>query len=214
MNTKAIALIIAIIVVAGGAFYFTRNNSSDRVASETKNIDSKDQISDQSEAETGSIKSLIDGGKNKQCNFTTTNEKSITSGVIYVSSEKKMRGDFNVENDNVTMQTHMLNDGTTMYSWSDGTNHGFKMNLDALEAKQPPQNSQGMDLNQDVKFDCKSWTVDQSKFDVPAGVNFDEMPTLPPSANIPTSTDTKAVQQAMCNNLPEPSKSQCLAGLK
>lgn len=207
MNGKIIGIIIAIVVIAGGAYLFTQKDKTSEVASNTDTT----QQAETTGAETASIKSLIDSGKTKQCTFTTVAEGSESKGTIYVA-DGKMRGDFNVVTKDVAVMSHTIFDGTTSFIWTDNAGDGIKMKVDPSEIGN--SQNQSVDVNKDFEFDCDSWNADSGKFVPPANVKFNEMPTVPASATTPNSADTKAMQQAICNNLPEPSKSQCLAGIK
>jgi hypothetical protein len=212
MNTKIIAGIIAVVVVAGAAFFLTRPKPTSEVASNTNTAESATQAS----VETASIKSLIESGRSRMCTFKTVESGTESRGTVYVA-DGKMRGDFEVEYAGGVNVYRMIHTGSTSYMWEEGTETGFKMALDSSNFNTGDQN-QSIDPNKNLEFNCESWEQDSSKFEIPTNINFAEMPTIPGNLNANSSAsgslNTKEVQQAMCNSLPEPAKSQCISAIK
>jgi hypothetical protein len=120
-----------------------------------------------------------------------------------------MRGDFSGTFNGQTSTTHMIYDGATAYSWIDGQSTGFKMKLDG----DVQSNQQMMDPNKDFNFSCKSGSGDSNKFDLPKGVTFSDLGTVTLPSNINANSNTN-IQAAVCDQLPEPSKTQCKAALE
>lgn len=114
----------------------------------------------------------------------------------------------------------MIYDGSVSYVWTDGSNSGFKMALDANAQAQGQ--SQAMDPNKNYKFDCERWSPDNSKFETPSSVQFSDLGALTggaaagasAGANASGSASTKAMQEQICNGLPGAAKEQCLAAIK
>ncbi len=215
MNNKAVIGIIAAVVVLGAIFFATRGNNSSDVASDSSSADSASGAS----MENTTIKSLIAGEGSRKCTFKTTEAGVESSGTVYAGGGK-MRGDFTSTIEGKETMSHMIYDGTTSYIWMDGQATGFKMALDAEQTASAEQN-QSVDVNKNYEFDCDSWSVDNSKFEVPGNVEFSDFSAMAgaaASANAAAgtagSTDTKALQQAACNNLPEAAKAQCLAAIQ
>lgn len=218
MNNRVIAAIILVVVVAGGAFWLTRGNKTD-VAGDSQTA-AESQV--EGSVETASLKSLIESGKTRKCTYETNEGGFKTSGVMY-SANNKMRGDISVDMNSEGMQTltHMIYDGGTSYVWSDDSPTGFKMSLD--QSAQVETQNKSVDLDKDYNFKCESWSVDNSKFELPGGVQFNDMGTFTgtdvnaaasAAANASGSLDTKEAQQAVCNSLPAVAKEACLNAIK
>jgi hypothetical protein len=211
MNNKIAIAIVAIVIIAGGAFLFTRNKADD-----SSTVDSNTEVTAEADSEasieTGSIESLLAAGKSQICTFSSNEQDAETSGIVYVSGGK-MRGDFAIDAKGTMTFSHMIYDGTMSYVWSDGSNAGFKMALDA--DAQSSTSSRGIDPKKNYEYRCEKWSADNSKFELPTGIKFSEIPTTmtgrPDDAS--SSIDNKEMQQAICNNLPEPGKTQCLSGI-
>lgn len=163
-----------------------------------------------------SLKDLFIEGASRQCTFTTD---SNSTGTVYVGSGK-IRGEFSTKTGTQTVLAHMISDGKTSYIWMDDNKTGMKMTLDiasaATESNKTPSSEQGIDVNQKMKLECSNWSVDASKFEIPANVTFTDVSTIgrpTPGALKPNSspeTSGKSAQCAACNNAPADYKEQCL----
>lgn len=219
MNQKIVIAIIAIVVIVGGVFYFTRPKQTTEVAS-NKEATSSAETSMQS----GSIKSLIEAGGSQKCTYKTTEAKYNSSGTVYVSGGK-MRGDFESESDGQNQKSHMIYDGNVGYLWMDGQSTGFKMALDP-KASESGNSAQSVDTNKNYEFSCEKWNVDSRAFELPSGVTFSELPTMPTGADAGAGAgaatgagaiggaDLKSIQQQVCNSLSGTEKEQCLSAIK
>ena len=228
-NNTAIIIVVVVVllVLAGAAYHFMRHSNMSPTQSNENANSQMQQI-------TSGKKSLFDffsmGGSQK-CTFTNTTNGG---GTIYVSSGK-MRGDFQETNNSTgkTAQTHMINDGTYVYIWTDGQTNGYKMS-DAVmkqEESQPtqapstgsqPQPSQGMDMHQQMNTSCGGWTADASMFTVPTNVTFTDYSSMMQGASTGATTmhtgaapmQGTSAECAECNQAPAgAARNQCLAAL-
>ncbi len=198
---KIIYIIVILVIIAGGVWYFTKGKSN----SEVKNSTNEAEQQSQTDLQEGSIKTLIASGKDQKCTFEMPAKDNTGSGkgTFYVANGKS-RGDIEANVAGGTTKSHIISDGSTAYFWIDDSDTAFKMNMDqsatASSSSQAP-----IDTNSNYKFSCESWKVDQSKFTLP-NIEFREfvMPTVPTSSQTINPGD-------ICKSLPEPAKSQCLA---
>lgn len=214
MNNKIIIGVIAIIVIAGGAYFLTHKKANTEVASNTQSANTS---STQADVETGSFKSLIDSGASKTCTFHTTANGSDSTGEIFAANGK-MNGTITSVTSDRTIVTHMIYDGTTNYVWMNDQKTGFKMAIDA-NSEIKNANTQAVNTNTNYEFNCEHWSADNSKFEIPTDVTFSDIPTAPSGTNpgAPAGTpptDAASIRASICANLSEPAKSQCLAGIK
>lgn len=198
---------MAIIVIAAAIFFFMKGNGSDtQTAGETA---STDTASEETAPESTSLKKLLASGS-KKCTFETTEGGTTSKGTFYVA-DGKARGDFSTSASGQDMVAHMIMENNTSYLWQEGSNTGIKMAFDA-ETADSYANSQAVDPNKEYKYDCDSWNGDKSIFTPPSNVTFSEMaiPSIP-ATNSPAGGMTP---EAICNSLPDPAKTQCLANIK
>ncbi len=122
----------------------------------------------------GSMNELVARGGNYECNFTHATDVSDSAGTVFISG-KKMRGDFVSTTKvaaNLKVESHMISDGEFMYNWSSAAPMGFKIAIAETTNATPTTGSQSLDYNQKLDYDCKAWTVDSSKFAIPAEIKF------------------------------------------
>jgi hypothetical protein len=100
---------------------------------------------------------------------------------------------------------------------------GIKMNLLAAKnAAGNAQTNQAVNMNQQVDMQCGAWTVDDSKFTIPANVNFTDMSNLMKQAAPSTGTTTVAPQTGAgaggtspCDQVPAgPARTACLNAMQ
>ncbi len=94
------------------------------------------------------------------------------SGTVYVS-EGKISGEYSTVAEGKTMKSSfILRDGYS-YMWTPGTSMGFKVK-NSTEAN----GAYSWKAEQVGDYNCEAWTLDASKFTLPAGVTFKEMSSV------------------------------------
>lgn len=207
-----IAAIIVVILILAGAFYVlgkSKKSQTETPTSQATQAPSAEQ--------SGTIKSLLAMGKDAACDVSYSGEGNETSGKIYVSG-KKMSGDFSIKlADGKTMDSHMIQDETYIYSWSSVYPQGTKMKVETPTASPTPASSgqpAGPNLDQQVQYKCSPWGVDASKFTPPANVKFLDISTMTkttPSQTQPASGGGNS-SSSYCDQLTDPqAKAACIA---
>jgi hypothetical protein len=164
-----------------------------------------------------SAKEMLKSGKSLECTFSFTDAKQGTtqSGKFYVDGPgARFRSETEVamKDSGKTIKSYMITDGDYGYSWSDMTPAtGFKINLNENattgNTDKSVQNSE--DLDQKIDFDCRKWSVDKSKFDLPAGVKFTDFDQMMKSLSVPASPANVDVC-SICNQIPDAAtKAEC-----
>jgi len=224
-----VVIVVVLLLVIAGAYHFMHHADS-----MMHPMQAGEGANPQSQASTQK-KSLFDffsmAGSQK-CTFSDSTSKS--AGTVYVSSGK-MRGDFQETNDSTgkTEQTHMINDGTYVYMWTDGQTNGYKMSDQVVkqEEAQPteapsseggnPQPSQGVDMHQQANYSCGGWSADSSFFTPPSNVTFTDYSSMMQGASTGTMTHTgsapmqgTSAECAECDKAPVgTARTQCLSAL-
>ena len=175
MNKTIIAIIIIVILAVGGYFLFMKKDSGIEGA-ETNNMEQK-QVS--GEAQKGSLKDLLARGTPQKCTISSDNELSVSDGTFYVGNGK-VRGDFTSSSNGQTFQGHMITDSEYMYTWMDSLDMGFKAKVNIASSAGNNQSSEGVDINKQISWDCDSWNPDASVFELPAGIQFQDLSTIAP----------------------------------
>lgn len=198
---KTIGIILAIIIIAGGVYFFTKSGAKD-----DSSIKNEATTQGEVKSDNTSLKKLLALGQSQKCTFSSEEAGTSSKGTFYVS-DGKSRGDFDVTTEGQTIASHMIYDGSTSWMWMDGQTTGFKMKVD--ENQSNTASAQSVDPDKEYKFDCESWRADSSAFTPPSNVQFSDFS----APVIPATTDTKMDTASICNSLPEPAKSECLASV-
>ena len=209
---RNIGIAIAVVVLLGlGGFLFLKKSPA------TPTDDSKmTQTTGGSTTSEKSLKELVTSGASQQCTFNNPDSKE-SMGTVYVSGGK-VRGDFTVSVQGKDMTTHMIGDGTNSYIWTDGQTTGIKMAFDPateVQNSNTPTQSNGVDVNAKMNYNCESWTADQSKFEVPTTVTFTGI-NVPKTGTVvkgSTESDMKIQQCAACDNIPPSGREECKKAL-
>ncbi|MDC1205333.1 hypothetical protein N8083_00600 [Candidatus Pacebacteria bacterium] len=219
MNNTIIIIIAVVVVAGGGAFLFLNgnSNSTDAISStaiQTNKETVKEEPSDDiQESFTGNIEQLLALGKNITCTFTQNDEQAEGTGTVYLSNGR-MRGDFmmNFKQGGGSMEASTIQKDNTLYSWGDSPFGTFATKV-AVQDKDKSSKSQSVDFDEEFDYACKKWNVDNSMFDLPATVNFDDINAEVNQINQATS-DILDLQCSACDNIPDANaKAQCQAAL-
>lgn len=210
-KVSVLLLVVSLVVLSG----CTKKQEG---VNETKQEQKQEQTN--GESFSGSLKQLLGMGKKVVCSFEYKDPegKSLTSGTVYIDgvrnrSEIKIKAEGDEGNEELNMNVISISDGKTGYMWNDGQKTGTKFDIAEMEktgeeAREQNQNQQDIQKNFEEKYDykCKDWRVDESKFNVPTDVEFVDM-----------MEQVKQMKEGLadvCNQLPEPQKSQCLESMK
>ncbi|HUD09501.1 MAG TPA: hypothetical protein VMR77_01705 [Patescibacteria group bacterium] len=210
------AIIIILIVAVGGVFFLKYSKTSTmpkQITTPTSTQTSK------TNSVTGTILGLIAGGKTVSCAIAYPDNKG--TGTVFVA-DKKFAGDFNMKDAQGKETTaHIISDGTYIYIWSSAMpTGGIKMSLEAAKsAATNAQNNQSVNINQNVDMKCGQWTVDNSKFTVPATIKFTDMskffPQWQPTTVTPSTGTGAQTGTSPCDQVPAgPAKTACLNALQ
>lgn len=169
MNNKIVAIVVAILIVAGlGWWLMNKKSGTDTTNQNTNQTQSASGSTDQAKPESGventSLAALMASGS-KKC----TNSDANGSGTFYVGNNKS-RGDFSSVAGGQTTQGHMIFDGDTSYVWTEGQAQGIKMKASEMSKNQASQ--QTVDPNVKMNYNCSSWSVDSAVFIPPTNVQF------------------------------------------
>jgi len=186
-NKKTIISIVAILlvlvfgIIGFSSFRSTtdekmpKSTDTPSIVSKTGESDNEVMKASDETAVTGSIFDLLKLGNTAKCTFSSDTDSVRTSGTTYLSG-KQVRGDFSIISEGTLIESHMYSDGEWVYTWSSLLPQGIKMKLDAAESEKMQQDAQKIEGMEDFqnKFDykCSDWTVDDSMFVLPNGVQF------------------------------------------
>lgn len=212
MNQRgAILPIVALVIVIllGVGWYVT--SRQDSTPGEEGAVQEQPSANDASTV-SGTFEDLFALGRDVMCTFSGDGN----TGTFYIDTgSQRMRGDFTTTTDSGSVDGHIINDSEYVYTWTDGEPQGVQL---AVPEGNPALSSTAPDnvppayqeLNQDYEYDCDTWSVDESKFTLPSGIDFlnvgEQFQQM--QAEIPAGVDCSVCEQAT-----GPAKEQCLQAL-
>lgn len=164
-----IGLIAAAALAVGGFFAF---NSYIYQEKQADTLEPRGADASEPGKTEGSLQDLAKRSGDWKCTVDASTAQSVSSGVTYISGGK-IRADFTTSVQGYgNVDSHMLADGTHVYSWSSMMPQGIKTAQTAAGQGGAETSGSGMDANQSYSYDCQPWTPEPSVFAVPAEVTF------------------------------------------
>ncbi len=186
MNSKVIlGLVVAALVAVGGVFLFAPEKTQDSTS-----VSSEQEVAIDAESRltgTGMLTDLFGSGGSLICNYSSVDDTMQNEGTMYYDADKERYQMRNVMTDaSGVYQSGMVNDGTTIYTWSESAEGTFAYsfpvaNMQANAPEDMPATPPMMEeetqmdesaLSASVEYDCVPWTVDESIFVPPANLEF------------------------------------------
>ena len=211
MIKKKTLILLSVGLLLSGCVLGGNNESADKGGGSTSRNKQEQTVK-------GSLGDLLGKASGQQCSWSYDNEGMESSGVVYVGKDK-MYGEMQIQiqagEGTETMEMKMINDGETFYQWSEETKQGTKMTIEEMEEMQEEGASEASaetqarveSMQQEYEYNCSNWKIDNSKFEVPSGIEFVDLSAM--------MEDVNQMQQdvcEMCNQLPEgEARQQCLA---
>lgn len=140
----------------------------------------QNQEGDKEELSFGSMQDLLIHGKPLKCTYSDVSDgEGEVTGVVYIANNKR-RTEFKVieKETDKKLEMNSIFAGEWMYSWSDSTTEGMKMNIKEIKGDvQFEKYSQGETdtMKKKIDYKCRPWIIDNSKFTVPLDVDFKDM---------------------------------------
>lgn len=158
---------------AAGAYFLNTNKGQDQTSSQTAEPQ-EDQNTSIAAGQT--LIDLLQKNESQQCNFNYEDEESSTAGVIYIHNQR-MRADITSLIDRVESGITLLRKEDINYVWGtpfpDKTGLVFEASVEDIEDKGQFQNY--LDPEKQMDFSCSSWTVEESAFQTPDDIKFNDL---------------------------------------
>lgn len=179
--SKILMWVLVAGVVIGG--YVVINNSKSEVTENDSNLAGGTELEGSSEANSMdaagkkmAFSQFVKQGGSYKCEVKQYLSDFENSGTVYLNGGN-MRGEFSTVAEGRTMDTSFIFKDEYMYSWSSSLpNMGFKMKVNPMmtntNTEAETSGTYSWNADQIGDYNCEVWTVDPSKFALPAGVNF------------------------------------------
>ncbi len=161
-------IIVGIIIVGGGAWYFTSGSSDTAPTTGEETV--MEESTDAPEG-AGTFAELMARTGSWTCDASAQHEGGGSSGTV-VMNNGKLRGDFTSTMSGITVSSSFIGRDGYMYTWTSMLPQGFKV---AIDASTGTSGGQGIDPSTQVEYSCAPWSADESKFELPSGITFMEM---------------------------------------
>lgn len=181
MTTKLALWVLGAVLVAGGGYYYVSHRSSmpeaGTVSQGATASSTGEAGAQQGGAFSGSIADLSARGGDWSCvikaQSDTGSAQAGTVGTVYVSGHN-VRGDFSTNAPGYgVVESHMIADGTNVYTWSSAMPFGIKTAMTASsQSGSQATSGQGASANQSYAYDCTPAQSDASLYAPPANVTF------------------------------------------
>ena len=164
--------VVALIVVIAGGWYLL---STAPVSPETAQPAAVGAV----QMGSGTIGDILAMGPS-QCTVTVDQSGVQSQGIVVVAGGK-MAGDFATDVDGQMMHTYLINDGATVYTWSDQSAQGFKVPVTTTSATSSASGSESQlaSATTPAEYSCQPWVEDASIFTPPASVTFVDPSAMP-----------------------------------
>jgi len=184
---KKVWIVVAIVVILliAGFAYMQMGKSTAKPTEKPTTVEKPKTT--QENVVTGTLKSLLSGGKTESCTITYPNNEG--TGTVYVDG-RRFSGEFTIKDTSGKEITgHSVSDGTYVYVWSSGNLTGIRMTLAAVNSQSSTAQKQGnLDFNRQVALKCAAWMPDGSKFTVPSNIQFMDLSNLIKPSGVPVVT--------------------------
>jgi hypothetical protein len=178
MSKNAIIGVVAglVIIAAGGYLAYSSSHKAAENAQMQKSAVSTETAADASAKKVAFsefIKKQGNSGSYK-CEVKQSMSDMENGGTVYVSGGN-MRGDFSTIAEGRTMSTSFIMKDSYTYNWSSmSPKAGVKMKI-AATAGDSKETAYSWSADQVGDYNCQPWTLETSKFEIPADVTFTMM---------------------------------------
>lgn len=212
MKQKLIIGVVVVIIIIVAIWTITSKKSETTDSLANANTENTNTTKD---TKAQSLKALMAANTPQECAFQNSAESSTSEGKIYLA-KGMMRGDFTSVSGGQTFTSHMVTKDNGVYTWVDNTDTGFKTSIDAnAQAATDNGQKQAIDINQELNYDCKPWSVDNNIFELPANITFTDVSAMmKQNLNAPSDSSDKAALCKTCDQVEAgPSRDQCKTAL-
>jgi hypothetical protein len=169
---KYIGILLGLVLVAGGGYYlYTQNAAMPQEGAQQETVFETSPSADGST----SFGELIARSGSWECDISMSAGGVASEGTVYIANGN-IRGDFESMVEGQVFGSHMIQTGGFVYTWTDMTPQGFRSPVAAASQGEASASSQGFDPEAGVEYDCRSWSADQSRFAIPDGITFADLP--------------------------------------
>lgn len=172
MNTKTIAIVVGVIVVAVGGYLLMGKEAAAPLPGD---------VVSEPKTTFGSLSDLV-GGESIYCTFASDEDGMKSDGEFWHAN-----GQYRVEavsqSEEGNFETYIIHDGSDMHIWSDTPEGLFAITMSAeddnvVDNLENGTADTGPDMKAEVEYECSGWEPDSSRFVPPAGIEFMDLDAM------------------------------------
>lgn len=210
MNKKATLIVLTLSILVAGCT--ATQSTATPTPTQIPTPQSKQSVDAKVEA---NLKEML-AKNNNICTFTYTQDEVNTTGTIYIAN-RQMKGETTASVSDKQYAGNFLIKDDTMYSWSSQQKQGIKISFADIEKMSqesdlPQEDTNIQSLDQKYEYDCKNWTYDAAKFELPKDMTFIDMAKQLQSIQ-KIQQEAKTDNCGICEKLPADQKQQCKQAL-
>jgi hypothetical protein len=188
MSYRNLVLILLVIVIIGGIWYVFsgyRNNgisiqnaptgltatTSDTTGTGTTGTGTAQTVPVPETVGIGSLQNLMAMNSNLTCSVNLPTASAGRSGTVYVSSSL-LRADFFSTTGSQTEVASMIDNGTSLYLWMNGSAQGIKLSAPVSASDLNISQNGGINPSTNLNYVCHPWAVNAAFFVPPSTVTF------------------------------------------
>lgn len=156
---------------AGAWFYMSGGMAEMRGGESGERLMEGATATDPNSLESGTWRSLMGMTSAARCTVSTTANGVESMGTVYVANGS-MRGDFSSTVNGRAVDSHIIADATTVYTWSTGLPQGVKTPRDLATGQTSGNSTETFNPNAELNYSCGAWTADASMFVPPTDITF------------------------------------------
>lgn len=132
----------------------------------------------------GTFQEVLKLGTRLKCDFSSETEDGTISGTAYTDGSQ-MRQESTLEQGEERIESNVIVKNEEVYAWSSvQPGQGMKVSLADVESRQEEQTSEQEEadmspgMEQSFEYSCEKWNVDESKFQLPQDIDFQDMSSM------------------------------------
>ncbi len=177
MKKTIISLVVVAVVAIGGYLLINKKQVDINVASDGATAADENAMPSGKKM---AFAEFVKKGGSYECSVEQHVNDMNSNGHVFIDGER-VRGEFTTNVNGQTIDSSLIVKDNMVYTWSSMMPMGMKMSVVKTEGDTNAPTSGSYDFNamQIGEYDCKAWSVNEAKFALPAGITFQELPTVP-----------------------------------
>ncbi len=179
MSKTLISVLVVGVVVVGGYLALNKNKVSTDTQKEASNTETDTKTAEQPAGKKMAFSEFVKTGGSYKCEVKQYLSDMNNSGTVYINGGN-ISGEYTTVAEGRTIDTSFIMKDGYSYTWSSMfPSMGFKIKVNTsaagANANASASGTYSWNANQIGDYNCEAWTLDASKFALPANITFKDM---------------------------------------